>query len=376
MEWDVERLWAITQAVWREGVFGVDVGRALTALGVFIAFLIVRRLFARVVLERLRRYAEETSSRFDDALIGVLDGPLRILPVVVGAFFAIDHLALAGAPAEVADNIVRSLVAFAIFWALFRAVDPLSVLFQPLGRIVAPAMVDWLVKLLKGMVALIGVASVLEMWGVEVAPIIAGFGLFGVAVALGAQDLFRNLIAGLLILAERRFAVGDWVKVDGVVEGVVEKIGFRSTMVRRFDKVPVMVPNAKFSDNAVTNFSMMTHRRIYWVIGLDYRATIEQLRAVRDGIENYLIGSDDFAGPPEAARFVRVDSFNDSSIDLMVYCFTKTTDWGAWLAIKEAFAFRIKAIVEAAGTGFAFPTTSLYVEALPDDRPEAFTPPG
>jgi len=375
MEFDIERLWALTEQVWREGLFGVDIGRILTALGIFIAFLILRRIFARIVLARIRALTEKTETTFDDALLGVLEGPLRIVPVVVGAFFAIDHLALDGAPAEVADNIVRSLVAFAIFWALFRAVTPLSILFQPLGRIVAPAMVDWLVKLLKGFVALIGAATVLEMWGIEVAPIIAGFGLFGVAVALGAQDLFKNLIAGLLILAERRFSVGHWVKVDGVVEGTVEKIGFRSTLIRRFDKAPVMVPNTQLSDNAVTNFSLMTYRRIYWVIGLEYRSTIEQLRTVRDGIEAYIEGNDDFVKPPDAARFIRVDSFNDSSIDVMVYCFTKTTVWGEWLEIKEAFALKVKAIVEAAGTSFAFPSTSLYVETLPEDRPEVFTPP-
>ena len=375
MEFDIDRLWALTEQVWRDGVFGVDIGRVLTALGIFIAFLVIRRIFARVVLARVKKMTERTETTFDDALLGVLEGPLRIVPVVVGAFFAIDHLALEGAPAEVADNIVRSFVAFAIFWALFRAVTPLSILFQPLGRVVAPPMVDWLVKLLKAFVALIGVATILEMWGIEVAPIIAGFGLFGVAVALGAQDLFKNLIAGLLILAERRFSVGHWVKVDGVVEGTVEKIGFRSTQIRRFDKAPVLVPNAKLSDNAVTNFSLMTYRRIYWVIGLEYRSTIEQLRTVRNGIEDYIATNEDFVQPPDAARFVRIDSFNDSSIDVMVYCFTKTTNWGAWLEIKEAFALRVKDIVEGAGTGFAFPSTSLYVETLPEDRPEMFPPP-
>ena len=363
MDFDIDRLWALTQEVWNEGLFGVDIGRILTAFAIFAAFLVLRRVFVRFVLQRIRRWTEKTETTFDDALIDVLEGPLRIVPVVVGLFFAIDHLQLTDAPAEVADNVVRSLVAFSIFWGLFRAVDPISVLFQPLSRIVAPAMVDWL---LKGFVALVGGATVLELWGIEVAPIIAGFGLFGVAVALGAQDLFKNLIAGLLILAERRYAVGDWVKVDGVAEGTVEKIGFRSTVIRRFDKAPVMVPNAKLSDNAVTNFSHMTHRRIYWKVGLRYDATIEQLRTVRDGVENYLIGNDAFAGPPAAARFVRVDSFNDSSIDFMIYCFTKTTNWGEWLEIKEAFAMKIKAIVEAAGTDFAFPSTSVYVEMTPD----------
>lgn len=76
--------------------------------------------------------------------------------------------------------------------------------------------------------------------------------------------MFKNLIGGLLVNGEKRFNLGDWIKVEGVVEGTVEDIGFRSTMVRRFDKAPVYVPNSQLADKAVTNFSAMTHRRIYW----------------------------------------------------------------------------------------------------------------
>ncbi|MBA4210802.1 MAG: mechanosensitive ion channel protein MscS, partial [Parvibaculum sp.] len=87
-------------------------------------------------------------------------------------------------------------------------------------------------------------------------------------------------------------------------------------------------------------------------------------------IENYLTSTDDFVQPPVAPLFVRVDSFNDSSIDIMVYCFTKTIVWGEWLAVKEALAYRIKQIVEGAGTGFAFPSRSIYVETLPPPSEE------
>ena len=219
-------------------------------------------------------------------------------------------------------------------------------------------------------------ATILEIWGIQVGPLLAGLGLFGVAVALGAQDLFKNLIAGMLILVEKRFAHGDWVKVDGVVEGIVESIGFRSTFVRQFDKAPVYVPNARMSDNAVTNYSRMTHRRIYWKIGVEYSTSIDQLKQIREQIEAYVMNNDEFAHPPEVSTFVRIDSFNDSSIDLMLYCFTRTTVWGEWLRIKEALAYEIMDIVEGAGSGFAFPSQSLYVETLPGDGPEIFEPPG
>jgi MscS family membrane protein len=286
------------------------------------------------------------------------------------------YLPLSGALALVADRLIRSLIVIVIFWILVCLIEPFSALLHRLEKVLTVPMVEWLKKAIKVALVFIGLATVFEIWGIRIAPIIAGLGLFGVAVALGAQDLFKNLISGMLILAERRFNIGNWIYVDGVVEGTVESIGFRSTLVRRFDKAPVFVPNSKLSDSSVTNFSAMTHRRIYWTIGVEYRTTIDQLRQIRDGIEAYLLGSEDFAHPPQVPTFVRIDRFNDSSIDIMVYCFTRTTEWGRWLEIKERLAYRIKELVESAGTAFAFPSQSVYVESLPpSERAEMFIPP-
>ena len=237
-------------------------------------------------------------------------------------------------------------------------------------------MINWLIKAMHGLFIFLGVASILEIWGIQVAPLIAGLGLFGVAVALGAQDLFKNLISGLFIIGEKRFHPGDWVKIDGIVEGTVEEIGFRTTTIIRFDKAPVYVPNTKLSDNAATNFSRMSHRRIFWKIGLLYDTSKDQLKNIRQDIEDYIMGNDEFAHPPEVATFVRIDSFNDSSIDIMLYCFTKTTVWGEWLEIKERLALKIKEIVEHHESNFAYPSQSIYIENLPDnniaEKAEAF----
>ncbi len=232
-------------------------------------------------------------------------------------------------------------------------------------------MIDWLSKALKILFVIIGVAAALSAWGIPVAPVIGGLGLLGVAVGLGAQDLFKNLIAGILILTEKRFVPGEWIKVDGVVEGTVEQINFRSTLVRRFDKGPVYVPNAFLSDKAVTNFSRMTHRRISWVIGVEYKTTTDQLAYIRDEVLDWVLNHPEFAKPPEVSTFMHVDKFGPSSIDFFLYCFTTTTNWGEWLRIKEELAFAIKRIVEEAGTGFAFPSTTIYM----DDGAEVFVPP-
>ena len=365
----------LVEGVWMTGVAGFDFGRILIALGILFFFLIVRGLFTRFVLVALQRITAKTKSELDDSLFSAIQGPVRLVPVILGIFFALNYLNLAEKYAVMGALFIRTLMVFVLFWGLYQITGPLSSSIKRLEAILTREMVDWLVSFLRLTVVFIGAATILEIWGIKVGPILAGLGLFGVAVALGAQDLFKNLIAGILVIAEKRMRVGDWIMVDGIVEGTVEHIGFRSTHVRRFDKAPVYVPNAKLSDNAVTNFSEMSHRRIKWMIGVEYGATIEQLRAIRDGIESYILENPEFASPSEVSTFVRIDRFSESSIDILLYCFTKTTDWGEWLKIKEALALKIKEIVEAEGSAFAFPSRSIYVESVPGDAPEIFIPP-
>ena len=371
----IEQFWILVVDVWESGLFGIDIGRYIIAILIFSLFILLRRLFRKIAISRLKVLTEKTETKIDDQVFQALEEPIQFIPIVLGIFLATEYLQLSGDFEAIAERFNRSLIVFVIFWGVIRCVRPMSFLLRKLEKVFTSEMMDWLLKAIRGAFIFIGAATILEIWGIKVGPIIAGLGLFGVAVALGAQDLFKNLISGILIIAEQRFMKGDWILVNGVVEGTVENIGFRSTLVRRFDKAPVFVPNANLSDQSVINFSAMTHRRIYWKLGVEYRTTVEQLRSIRDAIEHYILNTPEFVKPPEVPTFVRIDTFNESSIDIMVYCFTKTTKWGEWLEIKEALAYRIKETVEGAGTGFAFPSQSVYVETLPADTPEIYIPP-
>ena len=361
----LQEFWQIVVDVWQNGVYGINIGQILAAILILISFMLLRHVFSRFVVARLKRFVGRTENTVDDEVIDAIEGPLSFLPIVIGVFCASELLTLTGNLELGAYNLTRSLITFNLFWAFYKIVGPLSLTFGKLKDIFSTSMIKWLIKAVHGLFIFLGFASILEIWGIQVAPLIAGLGLFGVAVALGAQDLFKNLISGLFIIGERRFHPGDWIKVDGIVEGTVKDIGFRTTTIVQFDKAPVYVPNSKLSDNATINFSRMSHRRIYWKVGLLYDTTIEQLKTIRAEIEKYIMENDDFSHPPEVATFVRIDSFNDSSIDLMLYCFTKTTDWGEWLIIKEQLALKIKDVVAKNESGFAYPSQSIYVEALP-----------
>ena len=370
--------WKEVVSVWEHGLMGVDIGRIVIALMIFGLFLVFRGLLTKYIFYTIRRWTKNTKTDLDDKIVDAIIPPVRFIPIILGTFFATQYLRLDGILGVFTYRLIRSMIAFTIFWALHRALEPVQHMSRNLKKTLTPTMVSWIFKFLKMVVVFIGASVILEIWGIAIGPLLAGLGLFGAAVALGAQDLFKNLIGGLTIIAEKRFSPGDWIKVDGVVEGTVEDIGFRSTRVRRFDKAPVHVPNSALSDAVVTNFSRMTHRRIYWKIGVTYSTSKEQLKLIGEEILNYIMTNDDFAKPPEVSTFVRLDSFNDSSIDFMIYCFTKTRDWGEWLQIKEDFALAIKDIVEnKAGTSFAFPSQSIYLETLPgnDNAAELFVPP-
>lgn len=376
MNTDIETLKNMVIDVWTHGLMGIDIGKIIIAILIFVAFLLIRGLFSKFILKHLYNLTIKSTTKLDDKIIDALIPPIKFIPIILGIFFASKYMNLSEDTNEFITRIERSLIVFTIFWALHRTCTPLSYGLKKLEKILTRQMMEWIFKALKILIIFLGGAIILEIWGIAVGPLLAGLGLFGAAVALGAQDLFKNLIGGITIIAEKRFHPGEWILVDGVVEGTVEDIGFRSTKVRRFDKAPVHVPNSNLSDAVVTNFSRMTHRRIKWKIGVVHSTSVQQLQIIRDGIMNYIIQNDAFAQPDEVSTFVRVDSFNDSSIDFLVYCFTKTTNWGEWLEIKEAFAIEIKRIVEdEAKTSFAFPSQSIYIETLPNETTEIFVPP-
>ena len=135
-----------------------------------------------------------------------------------------------------------------------------------------------------------------------------------------------------------------------------------------------MVPNYKFAEQSVTNYTRRHHRRIRWLIGLEYRTTIDQLKKIRDEINTLIDKDNNFAKNQNASFYVRIDSFSDSSIDMLVQTFTVTNEWAEFLKIKENLAVKIIEIVENNEAGFAFPSQSLYVEKLSDEKTEIFNP--
>ena len=367
--------------VWHAGVLGVSLGDVVTAILVVLVFLGLRRVFFRFVVSSLRTVTRKTESKLDDLVLHAVEKPLEFGFVVVGFYLGGQILPMSAAASDTFDTFIRSLISLTLFWVLFRSIDPLSSLMdRGIAMLGSSSMRDtmkgFFVKLAKFVVICLGIAAVFQEWGFNVAALLGSLGLVGMAVALGAREFIANLFAGLTIFLDRMFEKGNWIRTSDV-DGIVEDIGFRATKVRQFDKALVTIPNSKLAGEALVNFSRMTNRRIYWTIGVEYRTTRDQLRLIIHDILEYLKSHQDFETDPARTKtFVFVDTFGASSINIMVYCFTRTTQWGEWLACKERLAYKVKEIVEGHGAAFAFPSTSLYVETLPFGKPETFPLPG
>ena len=385
-------------SVWDKGILGIDIFEILIGLGIFLIFLIFRGLISKLIIKKLEVISKRTTNKLDDTFVNSMVGPARFLPIVLGFFIASYYMSFDEDSRAFVDNINRTLITILIFWiihqiiepisyilsglgkiltreligwiikslkilifwVIHQIIEPISYILSGLGKILTRELIGWIIKSLKILIFILGAAAVLELWGIKIGPIIAGLGLFGVAVALGAQDLFKNLISGILVLVEKRFKMGDWILVEGIIEGIVERIGFRSTTIRKFDKSLAIIPNFQFAENAVINVSQTTNWIISWVITLQYDTTVDQLKIIRDKIEEYIKSHEDFNS--KIGYAVRVDKFSDSSIDMYVRCFTNSDSWENWLEVKERLAIEIKQIVEKNGASFAFPSQSIYVE--------------
>ncbi len=361
----MEGLIEIITNVWKEGFLGIGITEIIVSLLIFIAGAISRAFFVGRVLKWLENLTSQTDSEIDDVLLKSLKKPLGYIPMTIALYCVAVYLPLTGIADTFATNLIEAMIAFTIFSALANSVTPIFQAFTS-RAVLTRSMTMWLERAARIIIWIIGLGIILDIFGIQIGPLVAGLGLFSVAVALGAQDLFKNLISGLLIIGENRFQPGDRIEVPGSLHGMVEDIGFRSTLVRMFDTAPMLVPNKDLSDVKVINHGNMVFRRISWHLNLIYSTTQEQLAKICDDITAYIDSSDDFTENPEQESFARTEELATSSIDIRVLCYTDPVGLTDFSKIKQNLIFEIIKIVRSNGSEFAYPSTSVYVE---DSKP-------
>lgn len=361
----------IISNVWEQGLLGIGITEIIVSLLIFIAGAIARALFVGRVMKRLEKFTSNTQSEIDDVLLESLRRPLGYIPITIAIYLIAVYLPLSGIAEIFATNLIKAMIAFTIFTALANSVPPI---FQALtsSTVLTESMTKWLERAARVIIWIVGIGIIFDIFGIQIGPLVAGLGLFSVAVALGAQDFFKNLISGLLIIGENRFQPGDRIEVPGHLHGIVEDIGFRSTLIRMFDTAPMLVPNKDLSDVSVINHGNMIYRRISWTVNLTYSTTQEQLLKICNDITDFIESSDQFIENPNQESFARTEELGASSIDLRVLCYSNPVGFTDFSKIKQNLIFEIIKIVRNNGSEFAYPSRSIYIENADALDPEMY----
>ncbi len=257
------------------------------------------------------------------------------------------------------DKVASLGIVIISIWFLLRLIKNVENQLIQSKRAFDKTTVDGIVKLCKIVLFTIAILSVLQALGVPLAAIYTAAGGAGIGITLAAQDLLRNIFGGLMLYFDRPFDIGDWISSpDKQIEGTVEKIGWRTTRIRTFDKRPLYVPNSTFLVVSVENPSRMLHRRIRSDIGVRYN-DFQQIPKITQAIEEMLRNHPDIAA--EQTIWVNLVNFAPSSLEFRVYAFTKTTAWIPFQKIQQAIFINILNIIQENGAEVAFPSRTLYV---------------
>ena len=358
----MEGFFKLLAEVWEEGLLGIGLTEIFISISIVAVAFILRAFVVNRVFQWVESLADKTETEVDDVVFESLRKPVGYIPITLALYLVSIYLPLAGSLGTFIENLVKASLAFTIFSVFSNAVSPLFSMLSK-STILTAAMTMWLERAIRVLVWVIGFAIILDIFGIQIGPIVAGLGLFSVAVALGAQDLFKNLISGILIIAENRFQPGDRIEVEGHLHGMVDKIGFRSTVIRLFNTSPMIIPNKDLSDVKVINHGEMYHRRIDWKINLVYSTTLDQLKEICTKIETFLSDYKDLVVNKKQESFAKTIAFNSSSIDVQILCFTNPCNFTEFSTIKEDLVYEIINIVRSSGSEFAFPSRSIYVES-------------
>ncbi len=360
----------------REVLWGVVVWRLAAATGIIFLGFLSRRLLMGIFAGTLKKFTEKTAAKWDDDLVALLPTPVSIIAQLLLWALAVEFLNLPEQPVDISLYLHQGLevgVAIALAWTLMRLVDVLALAMGRLSEKTESRLDDQLVPMLRKTLKVVVVITIFVMvvqnLGYSVTSLVASLGVGGLALALAAKDTVANLFGSVVVFADRPFQVGDWVEFAGI-EGTIEEVGFRTTRVRRFDKSLVVVPNQMFSTTPITNHSLRPIRRLAFDVGLTYETKAAEMRKMLDDLRDLVKNHEDI---DQTFSFVQFTQLGDCSLNIRVYCFSKSTGWLEYLALQEDMLLRIMELVEANGLEMAFPTQTLYLrdEQWPTNQPQA-----
>ena len=353
--------------------FGNSGTNYLIFVSAIILGLLFKGLISRYLSHALYKVIGKAEKRvgvekFDE----LLTKPIAFFIMLSVLYFGVNHLVF---PAEwniapVEEIGIRMILTkgfsivyiYAIFIIVLRLISFFGILLQKRAEETENKMDDQLVPFtieIVKFIAYVFVGGVIlgEVFGVNATGLITGLGIGGIALAMASKESLENLLGSFTIFLDKPFTVGDTVTV-GTVSGTVEKVGFRSTRIRTFDKSLVTLPNKKMIDAELDNLGMRPVRRVKFNIGLTYETTTEQMKAI---VSDLQIMVDEHPKTNQDGR-IRFQEFGSSSLDILVMYFVDSPKWGDLIDVKEDINYKIMEIVKKHNSDFAFPSTTVYLQ--------------
>ena len=340
-------------------IYNNEVQEILISLAFILGAIVLGRLvrwFAEKILPKL---TAKTETQLDDVLVEVLKAPMLFALTLVGFWIGIKRLSMPANVMEMIADAYKFLLVISATWFISRAVSTfINVVLKEKVNDESSRMDEHALSLIKKVSSFviwsIGVITALNNAGVDVGALIAGLGIGGVAIALAAQDTAKNIFAGMMILFDRPFKIGELITIDGTT-GYVEDMGIRSTKLRTYSGQLVVIPNYKTADSNLTNITREPSRRIELNVGLIYSTTPEQMRQAMDILCNL---PSSVTGIEEKVK-VYFTSFGDFSLNITCWYYIKKDS--DLFETQSAVNLHVLDEFNAHGLDFAFPTQTLYV---------------
>ena len=335
----------------------------LIVIGCTLCALIIDKI-AQIIIRKVekRRASNARKSAFVDALLGSMKGPLHVLGLTVCCCLG---LAIIDTPPElegVFDVIfkgMRIVTIVCVSWYIYSVAHRLTAHFVERAAQTEDKLDDMLVPLIFGVIkvtiVVVAVMLILENLGVEITAAMGSLGIGAAAIALASKDTLANLFGSVVVFFDKPFQIGDWIELNGI-EGTVEEIRLRTTLIRTYDNSVVTMPNALLTNACVDNFARRSYRKFDANFGVLYSTTAEQIETIVAKIKEYFATHQDTYGPD---YYVAFNGFGDSSLDIAVTAYTHNRGKVQHMDDKQTLMLQIMKIVEEAGTGFAFPTRTV-----------------
>ncbi len=369
-------------------------GNSVKAYCLFVFILLTGLIFRKLVSKLLSKLLFKLFKSFsqqvhDGTFVGLLLKPIENLILLVALYFSINQLkyplivtafhyrkiignvktAIPVSIGECIDRIFLFLIILSIFWIALRIIDFIShVLMYKASLTKSKAddqLVPFLKELFKTVLVFIGFFTLLGfVFEVNVLTLITGLGIGGIAIALAAKESLENLLGSFTIFLDKPFVVGDLVKVDGV-EGTVEKVGFRSTLIRTTEKTMATIPNKGMIDGVLENLSLRNFRRVKFSFGITYETDAKTVRKIVDEIKAYIRAHHNTSDDGNAY----FEGFGTSSLNIEVIYFVSLTEYADYLSIKQEINFKIMEIVMLNKSDFAYPTQRLISDNAIKEKP-------